>query len=156
LANADAVKTVDADIRASVAAGARVLTGGKPVDRPGNFFAPTVITDIAPESPAYHEEMFAPVACLFRVKDAAEAIRIANDTRFGLGSSVWTNDPAERECFINGIEAGMVFVNKMVISDPRLPFGGVKFSGHGREMGVHGIHEFVNIKTVCIEEPVKA
>lgn len=155
LANADAVKTVDADVQTSVKAGARVLTGGHPVKRPGNFYPPTVITDIPVESPAYHEEMFAPVACLFRVKDAAEAIHIANDTRFGLGSSVWTNDPAERDLFVNEIEAGMVFVNKMVVSDPRLPFGGVKYSGHGREMGVHGIHEFVNIKTVCIDEPVK-
>jgi len=156
LANADAVKGLDADVRASVQAGARVLAGGKPLDRPGNFYAPTVITDIPKQSPAYREEMFGPVGCLFRVKDAAEAIHIANDTRFGLGASVWTNDPAERERFVNEIEAGMVFVNKMVASDPRLPFGGVKYSGHGREMGVHGIREFVNIKTVCIEEPVKA
>jgi succinate-semialdehyde dehydrogenase/glutarate-semialdehyde dehydrogenase len=157
LSNTDAVKTLDADVRASVQAGARVLTGGRPLlDRPGYFYAPTVLTDIPKESPAYHEEMFGPVGCLFRVKDAAEAIHIANDTRFGLGASVWTNDPAERERFVNEIEAGMVFVNKMVASDPRLPFGGVKYSGHGREMGVHGIHEFTNIKTVCIEEPVKA
>ena len=155
LANADAVKTLDADVRASVQAGARVLTGGRPMDRPGNFYAPTVITDIPKQSPAYREEMFGPVGCLFRVKDAAEAVNLANDTRFGLGSSVWTNDEAERERFVNEIEAGMVFVNRMVASDPRLPFGGVKYSGHGREMGVHGIHEFVNIKTVCIEEPLK-
>jgi succinate-semialdehyde dehydrogenase/glutarate-semialdehyde dehydrogenase len=156
LANADGVKTLDADVRASVQAGARVLTGGKPLlDRPGYFYAPTVLTDIPRESPAYREEMFGPVGCLFRVKDATEAIHIANDTRFGLGASVWTNDPAESARFVDEIEAGMVFVNKMVASDPRLPFGGVKYSGHGREMGVHGIHEFVNIKTVCIEESAK-
>jgi succinate-semialdehyde dehydrogenase/glutarate-semialdehyde dehydrogenase len=156
LATSGGVETLDADVRSSVAAGARILTGGKPLDRPGFFYAPTVVTDIPKDSAAYREEMFGPVACLFRVKDAAEAIHIANDTRFGLGSSVWTNDQAERQRFTDEIDAGMVFVNKMVASDPRVPFGGVKFSGHGRELGVCGIYEFTNIKTVWIEEPVKA
>ena len=117
-----------------MAAGARVLTGGHPLDRPGYFYAPTVLTDIPKDSPAYQEEFFGPVASIFRVKDIDQAIRIANDSRFGLGASAWTNDPAETERFINELDAGMVFLNKMVASDPRLPFGGVKYSGHGREL----------------------
>ena len=151
LANADAVTSLDADVKKSVAAGARVLTGGHPLDRAGNFYAPTVLTDIPRESPAYKEEFFGPVASLFRVNSVDQAIQIANDSRFGLGASAWTKDPAETERFINELEAGMVFLNKMVASDARLPFGGVKYSGHGRELAVQGIREFVNIKTVWIQ-----
>jgi succinate-semialdehyde dehydrogenase / glutarate-semialdehyde dehydrogenase len=152
LASKDAVASLDADVRKTVAAGARVLTGGAPIEGPGSFYAPTVLADIPKESPGYREELFGPVACVFRVKDIGEAIRIANDSRFGLGASVWTNDADERERFAEEIEAGMVFVNKMVASDPRMPFGGVKWSGHGRELGgAHGIREFTNIKTVWVE-----
>jgi succinate-semialdehyde dehydrogenase/glutarate-semialdehyde dehydrogenase len=151
LANADAVTSLDADVKKTVAAGARVLTGGHPLDRAGNFYAPTVLTDIPRESPAYKEEFFGPVASLFRVNGVDQAIQVANDSRFGLGASAWTNDPAETERFINELEAGMVFLNKMVASDARLPFGGVKYSGHGRELAVQGIREFVNIKTVWIQ-----
>jgi succinate-semialdehyde dehydrogenase / glutarate-semialdehyde dehydrogenase len=151
LSSADAVSALDADVKKTVAAGARVLTGGEPLKRPGSYYAPTVLTDIPKDSPAYKEEFFGPVASIFRVQDIDQAIQIANDSRFGLGASAWTKDPAETERFINEIEAGMVFLNKMVASDPRVPFGGVKQSGHGRELGVHGIHEFVNIKTVWIQ-----
>jgi len=151
LASAEAVASLHRDVQKTVAAGARVLTGAKPVDGPGYFYTPTILADIPLDSPAYSEEMFGPVACVFRVKDIDEAIRIANDTRFGLGASAWTNDPAERERFTNELDAGMVFINKMVASDARMPFGGVKASGIGRELGVHGIHEFTNIKTVWIE-----
>jgi len=151
LSTADAVKTLHADVQKTVHAGARVLTGGRPIERPGNYYEPTVLTNIPKDSPAYREEFFGPVASLFRVKNIDEAIRLANDSRFGLGASAWTNDPKEREQFENEIEAGMVFINKMVVSDPRMPFGGVKFSGHGRELSVHGIREFTNIKTVWVE-----
>jgi succinate-semialdehyde dehydrogenase/glutarate-semialdehyde dehydrogenase len=151
LANADAVTSLDADVQKTIQAGAKVLTGGKPVDGPGFFYSPTVLSNIPHDSPAYGEELFGPVACVFRAKDIDDAIRVANDTRFGLGSSAWTNDPAEREKLTNELDAGMVFINKMVVSDTRMPFGGTKASGIGRELGVHGIHEFTNIKTVWIE-----
>jgi succinate-semialdehyde dehydrogenase / glutarate-semialdehyde dehydrogenase len=151
LANQDAVTSLDSDVKKTVAAGARVLTGGKPLDRPGSFYAPTVLTDIPKNSPAYREEFFGPVASIFRVKDIDQAIALANDSRFGLGASAWTKDPEETERFINELEAGMVFLNKMVASDPRVPFGGVKSSGHGRELSVQGIREFVNVKTVWIQ-----
>jgi succinate-semialdehyde dehydrogenase / glutarate-semialdehyde dehydrogenase len=151
LATADGVTSLHADVQKTVAAGARVLTGGKPLKRTGNFYAPTVLTDIPKDSPAYREELFGPVGCIFRAKDLDDAIRIANDSRFGLGASAWTNDQSERERFINELEAGMVFINKMVASDPRLPFGGVKHSGHGRELGPYGIREFTNTKTVWIQ-----
>ena len=138
-------------MRKTVAAGARVLTGGHPLKGPGNFYAPTVLTNIPVESEAYREELFGPVASLFRAKDINDAIRIANDIRFGLGASAWTNDDKERELFINELQAGMVFINKMVASDTRIPFGGVKQSGLGRELGVHGIKEFMNAKTVVVQ-----
>ena len=152
LATPDGVNDLDADVRKTVAAGAKVLTGGKRLDRPGNFYAPTVLTHVPENSPAYREELFGPVASIFRAKDLGDAIRIANDSRFGLGASAWTNNAEERERLVNEIEAGMVFINRMVASDPRLPFGGIKQSGHGRELGVQGIREFTNAKTVWIEE----
>ncbi len=152
LSTADGLADLDRDVKKTVAAGAKVLTGGKVLDRPGNFYAPTVLTNIPLGSPAHKEELFGPVASVFRAKDLDDVIRIANDSRFGLGASAWTNDKNERERFINELESGMVFINRMVASDPRLPFGGVKWSGHGRELGVHGIREFTNIKTVWIEE----
>jgi succinate-semialdehyde dehydrogenase/glutarate-semialdehyde dehydrogenase len=139
-------------VRTSVEMGARVLTGGHALDRPGAYYAPTVLTDIPPESPAYRDELFGPVAMLFRVPDVDAAIRQANDTRFGLGASVWTNDAAERERFINEIESGMVFVKAIVASDPRIPFGGIKHSGYGRELSVYGLRSFVNVKTVSIRD----
>jgi succinate-semialdehyde dehydrogenase/glutarate-semialdehyde dehydrogenase len=150
LATASAVKDLDADVQKTVKAGAKLLTGGHKLDLPGNYYAPTVLTDIPKESPAYREEFFGPVASLFRVKDIDEAIRLANDSRFGLGASAWTKDDGERERFINELESGMVFINKMVASDPRIPFGGVKASGHGRELAANGIREFMNIKTVWV------
>ena len=151
LSSAEGLEDLDRDVQATVKAGAKVLTGGKPLDRPGNFYAPTVLTQIPEGSPAQKEELFGPVGSVFRAKDFDDAIRIANDSRFGLGASAWTNDEGERERFINELEAGMVFINRMVASDPRLPFGGVKWSGQGRELGVNGIREFTNIKTVWIE-----
>jgi succinate-semialdehyde dehydrogenase / glutarate-semialdehyde dehydrogenase len=151
LANAEAVKSLDADVRSTVKAGAKVLTGGKPAPGPGSFYLPTVLTDIPKDSPAYREELFGPVASIFRAKDADDAIRIANDSRFGLGASAWTNDKAEQERFINELEAGMVFINQMVFSDPRVPFGGVKRSGVGRELSTYGIREFTNVKTVWVK-----
>src|SRR5438477_3360841 len=152
LSTADGLADLDRDVRKTVEAGAKVLTGGQPLDRPGNFYAPTVLTNIPKGSPAHQEELYGAVASVFRAADLDDAIRIANDSRFGLGASAWTNDQQERERFINDLESGMVFINRMVASDPRIPFGGVKWSGHGRELGAHGIREFTNIKTVWIEE----
>jgi succinate-semialdehyde dehydrogenase/glutarate-semialdehyde dehydrogenase len=152
LATPQGVEDVEDQVRRTVEAGAKVLTGGKRLDGPGNYYQPTIITDIPKDSPGYREEIFGPVALLFRVSDIDEAIALANDTTFGLSSSAWTNDDSERERFINEIEAGMVYVNRMTESTPEIPFGGVKNSGYGRELSHHGIREFVNIKTVWIDE----
>jgi succinate-semialdehyde dehydrogenase / glutarate-semialdehyde dehydrogenase len=152
LANEAQVKTLTDQIQSSVRAGGRLLTGGHALVRPGYYFAPGVLTGIREDSPAYRDEIFGPVALLFRARDLDDAIRIANDSPFGLGASAWTRDTKERNRFIAELEAGMVFINGMVASDPRLPFGGVKQSGYGRELGVYGLREFVNIKTVWIQQ----
>lgn len=141
---------VHAQVEKSIAAGARALCGAKRLAGPGFFYEPTVLVDVPPDSPAAREEVFGPVASFFRIKDAVEAIALANDTSFGLGASAWTTDAAEQELFISELEAGLVFINQMVASDPQLPFGGTKRSGFGRELGVHGIREFMNVKTVVI------
>jgi succinate-semialdehyde dehydrogenase/glutarate-semialdehyde dehydrogenase len=150
LATTQIVEDLDGQVNKAKAAGARVLTGGKRLNRPGNFYEPTVLVDVDPSTPVSCEEIFGPVAMLFRVNDIDEAIRLANATTFGLGSSAWTNDAREQQRFIDELEAGCVFINGMVASDPRLPFGGVKHSGYGRELAEFGIREFVNIKTVWI------
>jgi succinate-semialdehyde dehydrogenase / glutarate-semialdehyde dehydrogenase len=140
----------------SIEDGAKLLVGGHKLDRPGFFYAPTALSDIPESAAAYRQEVFGPVALLFKVRDVDHAIAVANDSTFGLGSSVWTRDPAEHERFINELESGMTFVNAMVASDPRLPFGGVKHSGFGRELGRVGIREFVNIKTIVVHESAPA
>jgi succinate-semialdehyde dehydrogenase/glutarate-semialdehyde dehydrogenase len=151
LARADLVDDLERQVERSVRLGARVLAGGKRLaGRPGFFFQPTILDGVKPGMPAYDEEMFGPVAALIEARDAEDAVRIANDTAFGLGASIWTRDLARGEKMAAAIEAGMVFVNGLVRSDPRLPFGGVKNSGYGRELSHYGIKEFVNIKTVVV------
>jgi succinate-semialdehyde dehydrogenase/glutarate-semialdehyde dehydrogenase len=151
LATPKLLKDIDQQVKEGVKSGARVLTGGQPLsDRPGNFYPATILADIPPGSPSEVEEFFGPVALLFRVADIDAAIRLANATPFGLGASAWTTDELERERLIEEIEAGAVFINGMVKSDPRLPFGGIKKSGYGRELSIQGIHEFVNVKTVWV------
>jgi succinate-semialdehyde dehydrogenase/glutarate-semialdehyde dehydrogenase len=135
-------------VRETVSRGAEVLLGANPLPGPGWYYAPTVLTDIPPGSPARELELFGPVASIFRVPSVDAAIALANDSPFGLGASAWTTDPVEAEQFARGLEAGSVFINGMVASDPRYPFGGVKQSGYGRELGSWGLREFVNIKTV--------
>lgn len=137
-------------VDAAAAAGATVRLGGKTPDQPGWFYPPTVITDITKDMALYTEEVFGPVASLYRAKDIDEAIEIANATTFGLGSNAWTQDEAEQQRFIDDIEAGQVFINGMTISYNELPFGGVKRSGYGRELSGQGIKEFCNVKTVWV------
>jgi succinate-semialdehyde dehydrogenase/glutarate-semialdehyde dehydrogenase len=156
LATEQILKDIEEQVQVSVAAGAKILTGGQKFKAEGDlargyFYEPTVLVDIPKGAPAYQDELFGPVASLFRVRHIDEAIELANATTFGLGSSAWTNDEAETQRFIEELEAGSVFINGMVASDPRLPFGGIKHSGYGRELGEFGIREFVNIKTVWIK-----
>lgn len=156
LATEQILNDVHEQVKQSLAAGAKLLTGGRRVKfegdlARGNFYEPTVLADIPKDSPAFRDEIFGPVASLFRFSTIDEAIELANATTFGLGSAAWTNDGQERDQLIDRIEAGCVFINGMVASDPRLPFGGVKHSGYGRELGEFGIREFVNVKTVWIK-----
>jgi succinate-semialdehyde dehydrogenase/glutarate-semialdehyde dehydrogenase len=156
LINAAAVDGIEAQVEDARAKGATILCGGERVvgpggpDRPGCFYRPTVITDIAPGMRVATEEVFGPVALLYTVADADEALALANDSEFGLGSSVWTNDPDEQQRFASGLQTGQVFVNGMTVSMPQLPFGGIKGSGIGRELSSFGVHEFCNVKSVWI------
>jgi succinate-semialdehyde dehydrogenase/glutarate-semialdehyde dehydrogenase len=150
LATPQILEDIERQVARSVEMGARLLTGGKRLPGPGNFYPPTVLADLPAEAPAACEEVFGPVAALWRAAGIEEAIRLANATEFGLGAAAWTADPAEQQRFADELEAGMVFVNGMVASDARLPFGGVKRSGYGRELGPWGIREFQNIKTVRV------
>jgi len=152
LATEDVLHGLEEQVGQTVKMGARVLLGGRRMKRPGNFFEPTVLADIPEGSPALDDELFGPVASLFRARGMADAINIANNSKFGLGASAWTNDKTEQEMFIGRIESGLAFINSMVASDPRIPFGGVKQSGYGRELSHHGIREFVNIKTVSLQD----
>ncbi|QKT04975.1 NAD-dependent succinate-semialdehyde dehydrogenase [Ectothiorhodospiraceae bacterium 2226] len=151
LARWDLRDDLHAQVEASVGAGARCMLGGQRLEGPGAYYAPTVLDGVGPSMPAYEEELFGPVASVIRVADEEEALRVANDTRFGLGASVWTGDPARGERLARRLQCGGAFVNGIVKSDPRLPFGGVKASGYGRELSAHGMREFVNIKTLWIK-----
>lgn len=152
LATATILKDLDAQVRACVHQGGKVLIGGAPLPHTqGNYYQPTILADIPLTAPINQEEFFGPVALLYRMPDLDTAIRLANSTPFGLGASAWTQDAAERDRLIQEIEAGSVFINGMVKSDPRLPFGGIKRSGYGRELSAEGIREFVNIKTVWVK-----
>jgi succinate-semialdehyde dehydrogenase/glutarate-semialdehyde dehydrogenase len=149
----DLLKQVDV----AVAHGAKVLMGGKRIDRPGAFMQPTILTDVKPDNPAFRDEFFGPVAMFFRVKDEDAAIALANDSDFGLGGSVFTRDLARGKRVASRVDTGMMFINSISWSDAELPFGGIKNSGYGRELGDMGIQEFVNkklVRYVAAEAPV--
>jgi succinate-semialdehyde dehydrogenase / glutarate-semialdehyde dehydrogenase len=150
LARADLRDELQQQVEASVAAGARLLLGGVPPQGPGCYYPPTILADVRPGMPAYDQELFGPVAAVIRVADAEQALRVANDSPYGLGAAVWDQDASRGEALAARIEAGAVFVNGQVKSDPRLPFGGIKDSGYGRELYSYGLREFVNIQTVWV------
>ena len=150
IATARLLDTLDAQVNAAIASGARLLTGGRRILGPGFYFEPTVLADLPRTAPVYRDEFFGPVALLFRASSLDEAIEIANDTPFGLAASGWTRDTEEQQRLVAEIQAGAVFINKMVASDPRLPFGGIKHSGFGRELSIAGMREFMNAKTVVV------
>ncbi len=150
LARKDIADEIDRQVQRSIATGARLVLGGKPVDRPGCYYMPTILSSVKRGMAVYNEETFGPVVSIIPVKDEEEAIAVANDSEFGLGGSVLTEDLARGEAVARRIETGAVFVNGLVKSDPRLPFGGIKKSGYGRELSEYGIREFVNIKTIWI------
>lgn len=151
IAREDLLIELDEQVKASVKAGAKILLGGKRLEREGSFYPATILSNVKKGMVAYEQELFGPVAILIKAEDEADAIRIANDSDFGLGASLWTNDKEKAKILAGQIESGSVFINGMVKSDPRLPFGGVKISGYGRELSHYGIKEFINIKTVWIK-----
>lgn len=150
LATSAVLENLETQVEKSRQLGARLLLGGNRINRPGFFFPPTVLEDIPTNSPAHKEELFGPVASIWVADGMEEAICIANESRFGLGACAWTKEPVEQELFIREIEAGLAFVNSMVVSSPDMPFGGVKQSGYGRELGQYGIREFTNVKAVSV------
>ncbi len=150
LARADLREQLHQQVQTSLALGAQGLVGGEILPGPGYFYAPTLLDQVQPGMPAYEEELFGPVAAVIRVRDEAEALRVANDSGFGLGGSVWTGDQVRGEAFARRLACGCAFVNAMVKSDPRLPFGGIKASGYGRELSLAGIREFVNIQSLWV------
>ena len=151
LARGDLREDLHAQVQDALDKGATAITGCAPIEGEGYFYRPSILSEVQPTMRAYHEELFGPVAIILRARDEQDALRLANDTPFGLGGSVWTQDLERGERFARALHCGLAFVNEMVKSDPRMPFGGVKHSGYGRELGWYGIHEFVNIKTVWVK-----
>jgi succinate-semialdehyde dehydrogenase/glutarate-semialdehyde dehydrogenase len=153
LAREDLRQALEDQVERSLSSGAHLVVGGKPMNGKGYFYAPTILDGVNDAMPAFREETFGPVAAVIRARDAQDAVRLANDTEYGLGAALWTRDTARGRELARQIEAGSVFINGMVASDPRLPFGGIKHSGYGRELGVYGIKEFVNIQTIVVGQP---